>query len=228
MKKIPFVALASLLTMTAAGQVLAQAAAPAPVAPTWGAAIPGQCVIDINTVLNTSNMGQSASQRLMQLGTSVEAELGADGEKISTEGKALEATAKTNPTGAAKTTFDGKVAAFQKKYDAFQRKQQMRKAEMQYTSQAVQETIYGKAIPYINATVTERKCSMVVQADGLLRYGAADQTPVTYVNPAMDITSTVVQKMNASNEQLPPFDRVNLEQQQQAAAAAQAQPAPKK
>lgn len=234
MKKISFVALASVLALTAAGQSLAQAAKPAaapvapqaatPTPPTFGAPAPGQCVIDTNLVVNNSAMGKSASERLVQIGAQVDAELSPEGEALETEKNALQATARSNPTGPAKTTFEGKVTAFQKKAEAFQQKVQLRKAEMQYTSQAVQQALYSRAIPYINTVVTQKGCSMVVEAGSLLHYEAAgandESTTFTYVNPAMDLTTTVVQKMDASNEQLPQFERVHLDQQQQAAQGA--------
>ena len=233
MTKTSFVALAGILALAAAGQSFAQAATPTP--PTFGAAIPGQCVLDTGTALADSTLGKSASARLVQLKAQVDAELSAEGEAIEAEAKQLQDTQKAamapTATPTAKQQWETKAQAWNKKSEAFQRKVQLRNQEMQYTQQIAMQAVFEKMIPQINAVVTQNKCSMVVQADGLLHYESSGPNNqainFTYVNPQMDITNAVVQKMNASGEQLPQINRVNLEQQ---AAQAQAAPgaAPKK
>jgi Skp family chaperone for outer membrane proteins len=219
------IASAAVLMAGAGTQVLAQAAAPAsapaaPTPPTFGAAVPGQCVLDEQTAMSTSNMGKSASDRLVQLKGQVDAELGAEGKAIEDEYKALAASQKTSAaTPAGKTAWEGKAQAWEEKRQKFQAKVQQRNQEMQYTQQEVMQAIFQKMIPQINSVVTAKSCATVISADSLLHYdmtantnGAATQTSFLYANPAMNITTDVVAKMNASGETLPPFDRVKLDQ----------------
>ncbi|MGN6210628.1 OmpH family outer membrane protein [Asticcacaulis sp.] len=220
------IASAAVLMAGAGTQVLAQAAAPAaaapvaPTPPTFGAAVPGQCVLDEQTAMSTSNMGKSASDRLVQLKGQVDAELGAEGKAIEDEYKALAASQKTSAaTPAGKTAWEGKAQAWEEKRQKFQAKVQQRNQEMQYTQQEVMQAIFQKMIPQINAVVTAKSCATVLSADSLLHYdmtantnGAATQTSFLYANPAMNITTDVVAKMNASGETLPAFDRVKLDQ----------------
>ncbi|MDV6329316.1 OmpH family outer membrane protein [Asticcacaulis sp. 201] len=216
-----------------AGQALAQSAAPAaataaPTPPTFGAAVPGQCVLDEQSAMSTSAMGKAASDRLVQLKAQVDAELSAEGKAIEDEYKALTASQKTSSaTPAGKTAWEGKAQAWEGKRQAFQAKVQQRNQEMQYTQQEVMQAIFSKMIPQINAVVTQKACATVLSADSLLHYessantnGGSTQTSFLYANPAMNITSAVVQKMDASGELLPTFNRVSLDQPAAGAGAA--------
>ncbi len=235
MKKSNLLLIASLMALTVAGAANAQttaAAAPAtpapPTPPTFGAAIPGQCVLDEQVAMGTSKMGVAAAGRLGQLKGVVDGELQQQAQALDTELKQLQATQKTayaTPTG--KQAWDSKGEAWGKKRDAFQAKVQQRQQEMQYTQQEVMSAIFSKMIPNINAVVTAKGCSTVVAASSLLHYdttnnvgGQPTQSTFTYVNPAMDITTAVVQKMDSTGEVLPAFDRVSLDQQAGAAAPA--------
>lgn len=236
MKKASLLLIASAaVLMGATGtQVLAQAAAPAPAAPpvptppTFGAPLPGQCVLDEQTAMAISNMGKAASDRLTQLKGQVDAELSAEGKGIEDEYKALTASQKTSAaTPAGKTAWEGKAQAWEQKRQTFQNKVQQRNQEMQYTQQEVMQAIFQKMIPQINAVVTAKSCATVISADSLLHYdlttntnGAPTQTSFLYANPAMNITQAVVDKMNASGETLPAFDRVKLDQPAAGAAPA--------
>jgi len=226
------IASAAVLMAGAGTQVLAQAAAPAapaaPTPPTFGAAVPGQCVLDEQAAMATSNIGKAASDRLVQLKGVVDSELGADGKAIEEEYKALAASEKTSAaTPAGKTAWEGKAQAWEQKRQAFQAKVQQRNQEMQYTQQEVMQAIFQKLIPQINAVVTAKGCATVISADSLLHYdmttntnGQPTQTSFLYANPAMNITTDVVNKMNATGETLPSFDRVKLDQPAAGAAPA--------
>lgn len=228
MKKANLFLIAGLAALTA-GAANAQTAPAAPTPPTFGAAIPGQCVLDEQVAMTTSAMGKAASQRLVQLKSNVDGELQQQGTALETEYKTLAASQKTQAaTPAGKTAWETKAQDWAKKRDAFQAKVQQRQQEMQYTQQEVMSAIFSKMIPNINAVVTQKGCSTVVSASSLLSYdtttAGADGKPVaqkfTYVNPAMDITTAVVQKMDSTGELLPAFDRVSLDQQAAPGAAA--------
>jgi Skp family chaperone for outer membrane proteins len=179
--------------------------------------------------MQDSAMGKQASDRLVQLKSQSDAELQQAANSLQAEAKSLEAQQKT-VTAATKAAFESKVEAFGQRRDLFQQKVQQRNQEMQYTNQLAMQILFQKMLPHINSVVTARGCATVVQADSLLHYDApgannGPSTPFVYANPAMNITSAVVEKMNAANEPLPQIDRVNLDQQQQAAPQ-QSAPAP--
>ena len=224
MKKTSLTLLVSVLALAGASAAVAQTAAPTP--PTFGAAAAGQCVLDEQTALATSNMGKAASDRLQQLKAAVDAELQPEASSLETEYKTLATEQKSATTPALKQAFDQKAAAWSDKRDQFQQKAQQRQQEMQVTQQQVLAAIFQKMIPSINATVTQKQCSTVISADSLLHYEApaasagAEPTSFVYANPAENITSDVVAKMNASGETLPPFNRATLGGQQGAPAAA--------
>jgi len=214
-----------------AGAAQAQTATP-PAPPTFGAPIAGQCVIDVQQAMADSAMGKQASDRLGQLKAVVDSELQQQAASLETEMKSIQAQQKT-VTAANKAALDAKAQQWLQKRDAFQQKVQQRQQEMQYTQQEAMAILFQKMVPHINSVVTAKSCATVVQADSLLHYDApgANNTSTTFVyaNPAMNITSSVIQKMDAAGEPLPQIDRVNLDQQQaqgQAAPAAASAPRP--
>ncbi|MDI7774840.1 OmpH family outer membrane protein [Asticcacaulis sp. EMRT-3] len=235
MKKTTLIfSLSALFLAGVSGQALAQAAAaPAaaptpPAPPTFGAAIPGQCVLDEQTAMTDSAMGKAAAQRLVQLKAVVDSELSTQGKSLDDERQALVTQQKTATTPALKTALETKAQAWEQKREAFQEKVDQRNKEMQYTQQEVMSAIFQKMIPQINAVVTQKGCATVISADSLLHYdmttntnGQPTQTSFLYANPSMNITSDVVAKLDATKELLPQFDRVSLDQPAQGAAPAQ-------
>ncbi len=243
MKKTQLLLIASVMVLAAAtGQANAQAAKPAaapaaaaaapaaptpPTPPTFGAPIAGQCVLDEQEGIATSAMGRAAADRLIQLKAIVDSELSNESQALETEYKTLSTTQKAqSATPAGKTAWEAKANAWGQKRQAFEAKVQQRSQEMQYTRQEVMQAIFQKMIPQINAVVTQKACSSVVSADSLLHYdmtsntnGQQTQSSFVYVNPAMNITSAVVQKLDAAGEVLPAFDRVHLDDNQGRAPA---------
>lgn len=219
-----------------AGAAQAQTAATPPAPPTFGAPIQGQCVLDVQEAMADSAMGKAASDRLGQLKAVVDSELQQQAQALEAEMKSLQAQQKT-VTPATKPALEAKAQAWGQKRDAFQAKVQQRQQEMQYTQQEAMAVLFQKMVPHINSVVTAKSCATVVQSDSLLHYDApgANNGPSTtfvYANPAMNITSAVVQKMDASGDTLPQIDRVSLDQQQgqgapSAGAAAPRPAAPK-
>ena len=214
-----------------AGAAQAQTAATPPTPPTFGAPIQGQCVLDVQQAMVDSTMGKAAQDRLGQLKAVVDSELQQQASALEAEMKSLQAQQKT-VTPATKSALEAKAQAWGQKRDAFQAKVQQRQQEMQYTQQETMAILFQKMVPHINSVVTAKGCATVVQADSLLHYDApgANNGPSTtfvYANPAMNITSAVVQKMDTSGDTLPQIDRVSLDQQQaQAAPSAGAAAAP--
>lgn len=230
MKKTTLISLGALILSGVAGQALAQAAAApaAPTPPTFGAAIPGQCVLDAQEAMADSAMGKAAADRLRQLKGVVDSELSTEGKALDDERQQLAATQKTQTaTAAGKTAWEGKAQAWEQKRQAFQAKIDQRNQEMQYTQQEVMSAIFQKMVPQINAVVTQKGCAVVLSSDSLLHYdmsantnGQPSQSSFLYANPGMNITQDVVAKLDATKELLPSFDRVSLDQPAQGAAPA--------
>jgi len=224
MKKSSLILLVSAAALAGATGAVAQTA---PTPPTFGAAVPGQCVLDAQTALTSSNMGKAAVDRLGQLNSAVDSELQPEAQALQADYKTLAAEQKAATTPAAKQAFDQKAEAWSNRRDALQQKMQLRQQEMQTTQQQVFSAIFQKMIPSINAVVTQKQCATVISSDALLHYDApgaagAEPTSIVYANPAMNITNDVVAKMNASGETLPAFDRAHLGGAQTGAPAAAA------
>ena len=230
MKKSSLLITLSVLAMAGvSGHVFAQTGAPAaapavPTPPTFGAPVAGQCVLDANTAINSSKMGKAALDRLNQLGGVVQSEVTGLSTQLDTDRKALAAQqpAKT-ATAAVVQAFQAKANAWEERAQNLQNLVQQRNQEMQYTKQVAMSQVFMKMVPQINSVVTAKGCSTVVSADSLLHYemnGANDTSSTfVYVNPAMDITNSVVQKLDATGELIPTFQRIDLSQQQGAAPA---------
>ena len=218
MKKSSLLITLSVLALAGvSGQVFAQAAPATPAPPTFGAPIAGQCVLDTNEAMSNSKMGKAAVDRLNQLNGVVQSEISGLSTQLDTDRKALQAAqpAKT-ATPAVVQAFQTKAQAWEQRAQQLQALAQQRDQEMQYTRQAAMSSIFMKMVPQISSVVTAKGCSTVVSADSLVRYpvGSGEtQSTFVYVNPAMDITSTVVQKLDATGELLPTFNRVDLSQQ---------------
>lgn len=203
--------------MAQGGSTAAPATVPTPpTPPTFGAAVPGQCVLDVASAMSDSAIGKAANDRMVQLGAVVKSELAAQDTALSTEYKTLQASKAAATTAAAKTAFDTKAKAFEDKYNAFQALQQQRSQEMQYTQQEVMAWIFDQMVPQINKVVTTKGCATVINADSLLHYSqaptsnGAQPADFYYANPSMNITTAVVSQLDSANIQLPQFDRADL------------------
>jgi Skp family chaperone for outer membrane proteins len=98
--------------------------------------------------------------------------------------------------------------------EQLQANQQQRNQELQATQAEQVQNILQQADPIINAVYSERKCSLLI--DRAQIYGA---------NPDMDVTKTVVDRLNAKITTIS-FDRKHLDQGAGAPQAAAPAPAP--
>jgi hypothetical protein len=115
MKKATLISLGALIMAGVSGQVFAQtaatpaapaAAAPTPpTPPTFGAAVPGQCVLDTQEAMADSAMGKAAADRLRQLKAVVDSELSTEGKSLDSERQSLATQQKAATTPAAKTAW---------------------------------------------------------------------------------------------------------------------------
>lgn len=166
-------ALASLAASTAA----AQDATPI----NHGAPITGICIYDNEEVLARSTAGQSVQAGMQRLLTEVQGELAPYASTIQTELTALQQGGEAaDPSGTRRQALQARAAEAQQL-------EQTRRGELQYT-QGVQFQAIGTAVePIVRALYQERGCSILLNRSAI--YSA---------NPAMDITPTAIERLNAA------------------------------
>ncbi|MGA0546392.1 OmpH family outer membrane protein [Brevundimonas sp. VNH65] len=191
----------SLLLGVAAATLLIAPAASAQNTPaiTHGQPIPGLCVIFNQQVLAQSAAGQAVAARMQQLATEVEGELQPYATTIQSEAQALQAGASTIPAD----QLQQRRTALQQRAQEAQQLEQTRTNELRYTLARQREAIAAAVEPIMVAVYQERGCSVLLERENAY-----------IVNPAMDVTATVIERLNT---QLPTltFNRMAVPVQQQ-------------
>jgi outer membrane protein len=198
------------LTVTASAQ--AQTAAPAAAQPAPGPMIPGVCTYSNERAIGASTVGQAVAARMKQLSQAVDAELSGERTALQTEGKTLQAAQQAGTMD--QNTLQQRALVFNQRAETLEKKTQIRVRELQATEGKQLQKIAEQLDPILKQVYAERNCGLLLDRNSL--YGA---------NPAMDVTDTVIQKLNAKVTTLS-FDRERLDQQPAAAAAAPAAPRP--
>jgi Skp family chaperone for outer membrane proteins len=198
---LSFGALASLALASAAS---AQAPA-ASSGPASGPTIPGVCVFFRDQALATSTAGKGVSSRMNELKAQVNAELSPEAQSLRSQEQGLQSVPKEQQ--------QAKAMVLRDQIGAFQQKEQLRGEELQATLQKQVSVIGESMAPIVEAVYAERKCSILLE-----------RGQVYFENPEMDITSTVVQRLDAKLPSVPAFSRENLAQQGAAAAPAASTP----
>jgi outer membrane protein len=192
---------AVLASGSAAMAQAASASAPVP-AITYGPPVAGVCALSIDGIIGSSTVGKYVETRLQQIGSQVQAELTGEKTAIDNEAKTLQAQRATLD----QNSFEQRVAALQVRQNALERKAQLRDREMQATQQQAVGRVINEMRPLIAAAAQAQRCSIVL-----------DRSAVIMVNPAMEISQTVVTALNGKLTQFA-FDRTRLDQPQAAAA----------
>ena len=189
------------LISLSASAAAAQTAGPA----NPGPAIPGVCVYHNERLIAQSTAGQSLATGIQRLVEEVRAELQPYAAQIETEAQALQQGQSTIPP----QEFEQRRTALQQRVQEAGQLEQTRDNELRYTRGVQLQAIAQAVDPIIVAVYQERGCGILI-----------DRESVYVVNPAMDITDTVIQRLNA---QLPTlsFNRLQVPVQQQQPTAAQ-------
>ncbi|AQR62157.1 hypothetical protein BZG35_11255 [Brevundimonas sp. LM2] len=181
----------ALATLTA-GAATAQTAGPQ----NPGPAIPGVCVYFNQRLLAQSTVGQAVQTRMEQLATETQGELAPYGSAIQTEITALQQGGQAaDPDGARRT-------ALQQRIQEAQQLEQTRQEELRYTLSEQRRLISAAVEPILVAVYQERGCGILV-----------DRESVFIVNPAMDVTDTVIGRLNTALPTLS-FNRLPVPAQQ--------------
>ena len=185
-----------LLTAVAGAVALsAQAAAAQNQLQNPGPAIPGMCVYHNERLLAQSSAGQSLAQGMQRLVQEVQGELAPYGTSIQNDATAIQQLPEDQQ--------GPRVQALQQRIQEAQQLEQTRDTELRYTRAQQINTIATAVDPIIVAVYQERGCGMLV-----------DRESVYVLNPAMDITDTVIERLNSALPSLS-FTRQSPPPQQQ-------------
>ena len=164
-------ALASLVASTAVAQTQG------PQNP--GPNIPGVCVYFNQQLLATSTAGQAVQARMEQLATEVQGELSPYATSIQTEITSLQQGGQAADADGARRT------ALQARIQEAQTLEQTRQDELRYTLSEQRRLISAAVEPILVAVYQERGCGILI-----------DRESVFILNPAMDVTDVVIQRLN--------------------------------
>ena len=164
-------ALASLVASTAVAQTQG------PQNP--GPNIPGVCVYFNQRLLATSTAGQAVQARMEQLATEVQGELSPYATTIQNEITLLQ-------QGGQAADADGtRRTALQARIQEAQTLEQTRQDELRYTLSEQRRLISAAVEPILVAVYQERGCGILI-----------DRESVFILNPAMDVTDVVIERLN--------------------------------
>lgn len=164
-------ALASLVASTAVAQTQG------PQNP--GPNIPGVCVYFNQQLLATSTAGQAVQARMEQLATEVQGELSPYATSIQNEITLLQQGGQAADADGARRT------ALQARIQEAQTLEQTRQDELRYTLSEQRRQISAAVEPILVAVYQERGCGILI-----------DRESVFILNPAMDVTDVVIQRLN--------------------------------
>ncbi|WP_313577090.1 OmpH family outer membrane protein [Brevundimonas sp.] len=164
-----------------------------------GPVIPGVCVYFNQRVLAQSTVGQAVQTRMEQLAQEVQGELQPYATAIQTEVQALQQGAATIPAD----QMNQRRQQLQTRIQEAQQLEGTRDNELRYTLAQQRQKISEAIEPLLVAVYQEKGCGIMI-----------DRESVFILNPAMDVTDTVIQRLNA---QLPTlsFNRMPVPAQPQ-------------
>ena len=183
------------LASLTASAALAQTQGPA----NPGPAIPGVCVYFNQRVLAQSTVGQAVQTRMEQLAQEVQGEIQPYAATIQSEAQALQQGAATIPAD----QMNQRRQQLQQRVQEAQQLEATRENELRYTLAEQRRKISEAIEPLLVAVYQEKGCGIMI-----------DRESVFILNPAMDVTDTVIQRLNA---QLPTlsFNRMPVPAQPQ-------------
>lgn len=201
--KISAIAALTASLAVAASASAAPAAAPASGGVTLnGPAIPGMCVLSQGQLVHDSALGKAIATRLGQLKNQVAAEINAEATTLQTDERTFE-TGRASMTPDQQQKQGGALAA---REQALQQKYQLRTQEMEATEQKALGYLGQQANPIVGSVAVQHNCSVLLSGG------------VVATTPSMDITTAVIQQLDA-RVQTYAFDREHLDTQGAAAPA---------
>ncbi|MBU1325597.1 MAG: OmpH family outer membrane protein [Alphaproteobacteria bacterium] len=167
------------LTLLFAGQAAAQSQGPA----NPGPVIPGVCVFHNERLLAQSTVGRSVQTGMRTLSDQVSGELQPYAQSIQAEITALEQGRGTIP----EQEFAQRSQALQQRIREAQQLEAQRQQELEYTLNMQLRAIAQATDPILVAVYQERGCGLLLSREAVIE-----------MNPAMDITDVVIQRLNGA------------------------------
>lgn len=188
------------LTAFAAAAVMAASTASAQTQPAnTGPVIPGMCVLNLEGVLAVSVPGQAMATRMRELRAEVNGEVGPYYQAVQTGLNTLQQGA----AAMSQQDRDQQSQLLRQRYEEAQQLEQMREQELSYTGQEQLKVMAAAAKPIIEAVYAERGCGLLLNSTGIID-----------MNPAMDISEAVLQRVNAQIQPNRTFNRLPVPVQQ--------------
>ena len=163
-----------------------------------GPVIPGVCVYFNQRMLAQSTVGVAVQARMEALATEVQGELTPYATAIQTEARTLQAGQATIPAA----EMNQRRTALQQRAQEAQQLEQTRQEELRYTLSTQRGLISAAVEPILVAVYQERGCGLML-----------DRESVFIMNPAMDVTDLVIQRLNTALPTLS-FNRLPVPAQQ--------------
>lgn len=168
-----------------------------------GPVIPGFCVFDPQRAVLQSTAGQAVQVRMRSLTQEVTGEITPYYESVQAGLTSLQQSAPSMT----QEQRDGQAAQLQQRYQEAQQLEQIRQGELRYTLNEQLKLIGAAADPIMVTVYQERGCGILLNADSIIE-----------MNQAMDITDTVIQRLNTAYPGSGNFNRLpvpaELQQQQ--------------
>jgi outer membrane protein len=164
-----------------------------------GAPIAGVCALNLQGVFARSTAGQGLAARIEELQREVAGELAPYEQTIQTEDQTLATS------GASLSAEDRQQRAqqLQQRYAEYQQLRQTRLQELEYTEFMQRRALAEAVDPIVAQVYQERGCSMLI-----------NRAEVFYLNPQMEISELVLQRLNQQMAALPAFSRMQVPVQQ--------------
>jgi len=169
----------------------ATVSAPAGATISYGPPITGVCVFSNEGALGLSSVGKAAATRLQQLRAQASAELSGEQASLQEDIKAFQA----KRASLTQDQIQAQGAPLEERAQALNQKATQRQRELEYTAQHARVRVEQAMEPLVRAVFEERHCSVLLSGDAVMA-----------ANPAMDITSAVVTRLNATMSTIT-FDR---------------------
>jgi len=176
---------------TASHKTAAAPAAPAAATITYGPPITGVCVFSNEGAMGGSSVGKAAATRQQQLVAQASAELSGEQSSLQEDVKAFQA----KRASLTQDQIQAQGQPLEERAAALNQKATQRQRELEYTFRHARARIEQVMEPLVKTVFEERHCSLLLSGDAVMA-----------TNPAMDITSAVVTRLNATMSTIT-FDR---------------------
>ncbi len=172
------------------GASLAASLPGAAMAQSFGPPTPGVCFLSKQRVLDDSNAGAAANQRIAFLRQEVDQELSGERQAIANDANVLQIQKPVIDIA----IYQQRAGALALRQQAFQTLENTRNDQLTRTRADVTAHLISELAPILAAVLSEHRCSAVLESSGAYAF-----------NPAMDLTREIIGVMNS---RLPafPFD----------------------